>query len=93
MQQPRYERLTSDPDKDFADFLELCEPLAPKGGPSVKLYASRCAADIKSETIEWIWKDRFPRGMTSIVGGMPGLGKSQFIFAIVAAITTGGIFA
>jgi AAA domain len=89
MQQPRYERPTTTAEADFSDIdlLALNAGETPKADPDFKLYS---AADIKPETIEWIWKDRIPRGMTSIVGGMPGLGKSQFMFALAAAITTGG---
>lgn len=34
------------------------------------------AADIAREPVEWLWGRRIPRGMISLVAGMPGVGKS-----------------
>jgi len=59
--------------------------------PSFKAYASRRASEIVPKHVPWLWKNRIPRSMLSIIGGMPGLGKSQFTFAVIAAITTGGL--
>jgi putative DNA primase/helicase len=47
------------------------------------------ASEIKMQPINWLWKERFARGKISIISGDPGLGKSQIIASMAAAITTG----
>jgi hypothetical protein len=49
-----------------------------------------CGADIKLEPIDWAWKDHFARGKLNLIGGPPGLGKSQLLLHIAKVITTGG---
>ena len=44
---------------------------------------------IKSEAIEWLWEQRFPVGMLSMVVGFPELGKSQICCSIAACVTKG----
>jgi hypothetical protein len=39
--------------------------------------------------IQWLWKDRIPRGMVGLIDGNPGDGKSTIIADIVARVTTG----
>jgi AAA domain-containing protein len=50
------------------------------------------AANVKPEKIEWVWEGRIARGEHSTVAGDPGAGKSQFTMAVVAAVTTGGMW-
>jgi putative DNA primase/helicase len=38
------------------------------------------AADTPREPVEWLWRDRIPRGMISLVAGLPGVGKSLFAY-------------
>lgn len=49
----------------------------------------RCASDIQSKPVLWLWKGRIARGKVSMLAGNPGLGKSQ-ITASLAAITSNG---
>jgi hypothetical protein len=37
----------------------------------------RCMADIAPEKIEWLWLGRIALGKLTLIGGEPGLGKSQ----------------
>lgn len=48
-----------------------------------------CAADIKPEHVEWLVDQSFPLGMLAVIGGQPGLGKSQISINLAAGITTG----
>ena len=50
----------------------------------------RCMADIEPEKIEWLWPCRIAIGKQTLIGGEPGLGKSQITAALAAAVTTGG---
>jgi putative DNA primase/helicase len=50
------------------------------------------AADIEPETREWVWKGRLALGEHTMLAGEPGTGKSQLSIAIVAAVTTGGLW-
>jgi len=54
------------------------------------LHISRCLADIDAEPIRWLWPNRFALGKLALVAGAPGLGKSQLMCAMAAAVTTGG---
>lgn len=48
-----------------------------------------CAADITPEHIEWLVDQSFPLGMLAVIGGQPGLGKSQISINLAAGVTTG----
>jgi len=50
----------------------------------------RCMADVTPEKIEWLWPGRIAIGKQTLIGGEPGLGKSQLTAALAAAVTTGG---
>ena len=50
----------------------------------------RCMADVQPEKIEWLWPSRIAIGKQTLIGGEPGLGKSQITAALAAAVTTGG---
>ncbi|MGO9947483.1 MAG: AAA family ATPase [Steroidobacteraceae bacterium] len=50
----------------------------------------RCMADVQPEKIEWLWPGRIAVGKQTLIGGEPGLGKSQITAALAAAVTTGG---
>jgi putative DNA primase/helicase len=50
----------------------------------------RCMADIEAEKVEWLWPGRIAIGKQTLIGGEPGLGKSQITAALAAAVTTGG---
>ena len=53
---------------------------------------SRCAADIPPENIEWLWPGRIALGKHACIAGEPGTGKSQLTVAMIAAVTTGGMW-
>jgi AAA domain len=44
---------------------------------------------VSPQRVEWLWPDRIPQGKLVIIGGDPGLGKSQLTMDVVARITTG----
>ena len=48
-----------------------------------------CAADIEPEHVEWLVDQSFPLGMLVVIGGQPGLGKSQISINLAAGVTTG----
>lgn len=48
-----------------------------------------CAADIQPERVEWLVDQSFPLGMMAVIGGQPGLGKSQISINLAAGVTTG----
>ena len=50
----------------------------------------RCMADVEPEKIEWLWPGRIAIGKQTLIGGEPGLGKSQITAALASAVTTGG---
>lgn len=48
-----------------------------------------CLADIQPKAVEWLWLERLPAGMVSVLDGPPGAGKSTLVIDIVARLTTG----
>jgi hypothetical protein len=48
------------------------------------------ASDIEPERLEWVWPGRIAKGKLVLIGGPPGLGKSQLTAFISATISTGG---
>ena len=50
---------------------------------------SRRASDIPPKPLEWLWPGRFPLNKPSLIGGHPGLAKSQIATYAAANTTTG----
>ena len=49
-----------------------------------------CLDSVRPEEVDWLWPGRFARGNVSMIGGDPGVGKSTFIGALIAIVTSGG---
>lgn len=64
------------------------KPQEQKVKPSGRL-VTVCAADIEPEHVEWLVDQSFPLGMLAVIGGQPGLGKSQISINLAAGVTTG----
>lgn len=47
------------------------------------------ASDIKPEPVQWLVEGSIPLGAMAVIGGQPGLGKSQIAIRLGAAVTTG----
>jgi hypothetical protein len=47
------------------------------------------SADVICRPVEWLWRDRVPRGMLSLFAGDPKLGKSLVTIATAAAVSRG----
>ena len=47
-------------------------------------------ADVKPETVRWLWPGRIPLGKLVTLDGDPGLGKSTLALALGATTTVGG---
>lgn len=78
---------------------EICEP--PLENTEVKAIARSVGkyrtdyegafgtlSDIKQEPVKWLGRPYFVRGATTVLDGNPGQGKSTFMTAIAAAVTT-----
>jgi len=48
------------------------------------------ASDVQPEKLIWVWPGRIPEGKLVLVGGPPGLGKSQLTAFVSATISNGG---
>ncbi|MFI3170244.1 MAG: AAA family ATPase [Faecalibacterium sp.] len=46
-------------------------------------------SDVEIEEIDWIWHPYIPYGKVTIIQGDPGEGKTTFILALIALLTTG----
>ena len=48
-----------------------------------------CMADVKPESVQWLWKKRFALGKLSLIAGDPDLGKSLLTLDMAARVSTG----
>ena len=62
----------------------------PSSDPAECQLVVRCMADVEPEKIEWLWPGRIAIGKQTLIGGEPGLGKSQITTALAATVTNGG---
>lgn len=46
-----------------------------------------CMEDVKMKPIKWLWNKRIAQGKVTVIGGQPGLGKSQITAMLCANIT------
>jgi putative DNA primase/helicase len=44
---------------------------------------------VSAQEVEWLWPGRIPQRKLVVIGGDPGLGKSQLTMDVVARVTTG----
>lgn len=70
---------------DKLEFKQDNRSKAPNAGSLV----TQRAADIEPEPVEWLVEGAIPLGMMVVIGGQPGMGKSQIAIKLAAAVTTG----
>ena len=46
-------------------------------------------AAVRPQPVRWLWQDRIPLGVPSLLGGKPKLGKSTLAYDLAAKVTTG----
>jgi len=64
----------------------LTDAMADRGGTKL---VSRCLADIEPLPTEWLWTNRIPLGMLSLLAGHPGLGKTWLCLYLAACVSRG----
>jgi hypothetical protein len=69
------------------DELDILAVRTDTRGPRI---VSQRASDIEPERLEWVWPGRIAKGKLVLIGGPPGLGKSQLTAFVSATISTGG---
>ncbi len=57
--------------------------------PKRRLIAHR-ASELEPEKLTWVWAGRIPEGKLVLLGGPPGLGKSQLTAFMAATVSNGG---
>lgn len=48
------------------------------------------ASDVTIRPIDWLWEGYLPRGMLTLLAGLPGCGKSTLSLAFAATVTSAG---
>jgi putative DNA primase/helicase len=48
------------------------------------------ASDVTVKPIDWLWNGFLPRGMLTLLAGLPGCGKSTLSLALAATVTSAG---
>lgn len=71
------------------DTLEFKNPAAATATISAKGLMTQRASEIEPEPVEWLIEGAIPMGMLVVIGGQPGMGKSQIAIKLAAAVTTG----
>lgn len=56
----------------------------------VKPPAPPTADTVQRRRVEWLWRDRYPKGMLSLVAGRPGQGKSLHAAGLAAEVSQTG---
>lgn len=69
--------------------LEFKSDTAAKVTIASKGLVTQRASDIEPEQVEWLIEGAIPMGMLVVIGGQPGMGKSQIAIKLAAAVTTG----
>jgi putative DNA primase/helicase len=64
------------------------KPAAP--GPLKRRLITHRASDLQPEKLVWVWPGRIPEGKLVLLGGPPGLGKSQLTAFMSAIVSNGG---
>jgi putative DNA primase/helicase len=62
---------------------------AAKQSATPEEFENVCASDVKIETIDWLWPNRFARGKLGLLAGMPERGKGLILSDIFARISRG----
>jgi putative DNA primase/helicase len=80
--------------RERADAVPVWSPSEVASSPSTprlgRHLISHRASDIEPERLEWVWPGRIARGKVALLGGPPGLGKSQVTANIAAIVSSGG---
>ncbi len=76
------------PSSEHFDKLEFKQDTRSKPFKPGQLVTQR-ATDIEPEPVEWLVEGSIPLGMMVVIGGQPGMGKSQIAIKLAAAVTTG----
>lgn len=68
--------------------------LAKHGGAAVKQTPATVqltrASDVTMRPIDWLWHGFLPRGMLTLLAGLPGCGKSTLALALATTVTNAG---
>jgi putative DNA primase/helicase len=75
--------------KDAADHLDAGRTLM-DFVPLISDGAWVRASEVQPEPVSWLWQDRIPHGMLTVVGGFPGVGKSTILYDVGARVTDQG---
>jgi hypothetical protein len=68
----------------------MAKPKKKPPAPSTPRVQTIRAADVQPEELEFLWLDRIPRGVITLVGGRPKQGKSLFTYYLAAEVTKRG---
>src|SRR4051794_32533783 len=50
----------------------------------------RNASEIKQQKVKWLWENRLALGKITLIGGYPGVGKTQLVIDWIARMSSGG---
>ncbi|MVT52533.1 AAA family ATPase [Bradyrhizobium yuanmingense] len=65
------------------------EQASPGSKPAKRRLIAHRASDLEPEKLVWVWPGRIPEGKLVLLGGPPGLGKSQLTAFMSATVSNG----
>lgn len=65
-------------------------PIEMPSKPQKRRLIAHRASDLEPEKLVWVWPGRIPEGKLVLLGGPPGLGKSQLTAFMSATVSNGG---
>lgn len=74
--------------RDLEALAAAAKPEAPDPADEEGAPIYECLADVKPETLRWLWRGRIAIGKLTLLQGDPGLGKSIISIDIAARVTT-----
>jgi putative DNA primase/helicase len=86
LNQDRFQQLMA----DAAEAIRPPQPALPISARPVRRLITHRASDVQPEKLIWVWPGRIPEGKLVLLGGPPGLGKSQLTAFLAATISNGG---
>jgi putative DNA primase/helicase len=76
-------------DKDYGEIVTKVQAAAAIGEPKESILEDILFAEGELKQVEWLWKNRIPKGKLTLIVGDPGVGKSFFTLWIASQVTRG----
>lgn len=84
-----FNQMRCNPPQDDDEVVQIASDIARKEVGEGWALDLRCAADVESMDVEWLFEGRIPRGILTTFVGLPGSGKSTLCQFLASKVSTG----